>query len=62
MREMLLAAFGTDNLTQAIQKGHITKIGVVPPGIDEVEGDVGNIPCSPELVGSATIQSAKACK
>ena len=61
LREMLLDAFGTDNLTQAIQKGYITKIGVVPPGIDEVEGAVGNFECKSELVGPAKIQSAKEC-
>jgi Repeats of unknown function (DUF5649) len=59
-QEALLRAFGTDNLTAAIQRAFITKIGVVPPGIDEIEGDLGGASCEPKASGSG-IQTAPGC-
>ena len=49
LREALLQAFGTDNLTNAIQKAYSIKIGVVPPYIDDIEGDLGKQSCSISL-------------
>ena len=38
------AQFGTDNIRVAIQNGFLTEFGVVPPGIDGIDGDGVNVP------------------
>jgi hypothetical protein len=54
-------AFGTDNLTIAIKDGLLTTIGVTPPGIDDIQGDLGSVECEASLTASGSIRSAAAC-
>jgi hypothetical protein len=55
------AAFGTDNLDFAIRKGYVTTIGRVPPGIDEIAGDLGATACDTRVTSSTAIAADKAC-
>ena len=55
------AAFGTENLDFAIRKGYVTTIGRVPPGIDEIAGDLGATPCDSRVTSSTGIAADKAC-
>jgi len=56
------AAFGTENLDFAIRKGYVTTIGRVPPGIDEIAGDLGATPCDSRVTSPTSISADKACK
>ncbi|HEX7690302.1 MAG TPA: hypothetical protein VF453_21530, partial [Burkholderiaceae bacterium] len=55
------AAFGTDNLDFAIRKGYVTTIGRVPPGIDEIAGDLGATQCDTRVTSPTAIAADKAC-
>ncbi len=55
------AAFGTENLDFAIRKGYVTTIGRVPPGIDEIAGDLGATQCDSRVTSSTSISADKAC-
>jgi hypothetical protein len=55
------AAFGTENLDFAIRKGYVTTIGRVPPGIDEIAGDLGATPCDSRVTSPTAIAADKAC-
>ena len=55
------AAFGTENLDFAIRKGYVTTIGRVPPGIDEIAGDLGATPCDSRVTSPTAIAAEKAC-
>jgi len=55
------AAFGTENLDLAMRKGYVTTIGRVPPGIDEIDGDLGSAACEPRVTSGRSIRSGKAC-
>jgi filamentous hemagglutinin family protein len=55
------AAFGTENLDFAIRKGYVTTIGRVPPGIDEIAGDLGATPCDSRVTSPTSIAADKAC-
>ena len=55
------AAFGTDNLDFAIRKGYVTTIGRVPPGIDEIAGDLGATQCDSRVTSATSIAADKAC-
>jgi hypothetical protein len=55
------AAFGTENLDVAIRKGYVTTIGRVPPGIDEIAGDLGSSQCDSRVTSSKSIAADKAC-
>jgi trimeric autotransporter adhesin len=54
-------AFGTDNLTIAIQDGILTKIGVTPPGIDDIQGELGSLECNTSVSNNGAIRSEPAC-
>ena len=56
------AAFGTENLDFAIRKGYITTIGRVPPGIDEIAGDLGATQCDSRVTSPTAIAAETACK
>jgi hypothetical protein len=43
-QDLFNSTFGTDNLRVAIQNGFLTQFGVVPPGIDAIDGDGVNVP------------------
>ena len=62
-RDALLQAFGTDNLTLAMQNGYLTKLGVVPPGLDEISGDVmgASNACIPAMLNGNAIKAPNAC-
>jgi len=60
LADAALQAFGTDNLTVAIQEGILTKIGVTPPGIDDIQGDLGSIDCESALE-AGEIKSSESC-
>jgi hypothetical protein len=45
-QDLFNANFGTDNIRVAIQNGFLTEFGVVPPGIDAIDGDGVNVPGS----------------
>jgi hypothetical protein len=55
------AAFGTENLDFAIRKGYVTTIGRVPPGIDEIAGDLGATPCDSRVTSPTAIAADKTC-
>ena len=55
------AAFGTENLDFAIRKGYVTTIGRVPPGIDEIAGDLGSTQCDTRVTSSTSVAADKAC-
>ena len=55
------AAFGTENLDFAIRKGYVTTIGRVPPGIDEIAGDLGATQCDSRVTSPTAIAADKAC-
>jgi hypothetical protein len=55
------AAFGTENLDFAIRKGYVTTIGRVPPGIDEIAGDLGATACDSRVTSPTAIAAEKAC-
>jgi hypothetical protein len=55
------AAFSTDNVDFAIRKGYVTTIGRVPPGIDNITGELGSTRCDTQVRGDGTITGAKAC-
>jgi len=55
------AAFGTENLDFAIRKGYVTTIGRVPPGIDEIGGDLGATQCDSRVTSPTAIAADKAC-
>ena len=55
------AAFGTENLDFAIRKGYVTTIGRVPPGIDEIAGDLGGTQCDSRVTSPTAIAADKAC-
>ncbi|MFA5083120.1 MAG: hypothetical protein WC474_11285, partial [Hydrogenophilaceae bacterium] len=43
-QDLFNSTFGTDNIRVAIQNGFLTEFGVVPPGIDAIDGDGVNLP------------------
>jgi hypothetical protein len=43
-QDLFNSTFGTDNIRVAIQNGFLTEFGVVPPGIDAIDGDGVNVP------------------
>jgi hypothetical protein len=43
-QDLFNSTFGTDNIRVSIQNGFLTEFGVVPPGIDAIEGDGVNVP------------------
>jgi len=55
------AAFSTDNVDFAIRKGYVTTIGRVPPGIDNITGELGATRCDTQVRADGTIAGAKAC-
>ncbi len=55
------AAFGTENLDFAIRKGYVTTIGRVPPGIDEIAGDLGATQCDSRVTSPTAIAADRAC-
>ena len=55
------AAFGTENLDFAIRRGYVTTIGRVPPGIDEIAGDLGATQCDSRVTSPTAIAADKAC-
>jgi hypothetical protein len=55
------AAFGTENLDFAIRKGYVTTIGRVPPGIDEIAGDLGATQCDSRVTSPTAIAAEKVC-
>ena len=55
------AAFGTENLDFAIRKGYVTTIGRVPPGIDEIAGDLGATQCDSRVTSPTAIAAEKSC-
>ena len=55
------AAFGTENLDFAIRKGYVTTIGRVPPGIDEIAGDLGATQCDSRVTSPTTISANGGC-
>ena len=61
LREALLQAFGTDNLTAAIQKAYSIKIGSVPPYIDDIDGDLGKMSCTISWGNAAQINASGNC-
>ena len=55
------AAFGTENLDFAIRKGYVTTIGRVPPGIDEIAGDLGATQCDSRVTSATSISANGGC-
>ncbi|WP_165873395.1 filamentous hemagglutinin N-terminal domain-containing protein [Parasulfuritortus cantonensis] len=45
-QDLFNSTFGTDNIRVSIQNGFLTQFGVVPPGIDSIDGDGVNLPGS----------------
>lgn len=58
--EAQLRAFGTDSIPLQIRMGTQGRIGVVPPGIDEI--DVGTQACDARLTSPTSIQAPKSCQ
>jgi len=60
-RDAADAAFATDSIDFAIRKGYVTTIGRVPPGIDNITGDLGATRCDTTVRPDGSIGGAAVC-
>ena len=60
-RDAADAAVATDSIDFAIRKGYVTTIGRVPPGIDNITGDLGATRCDTTVRPDGSIGGAAVC-